>query len=106
MANGHGIPAEQHFGLTTFAGRVAARTNGDVTVTNAFDNELKISSGEMRRAAGGAGRKLWDFLPYFTAINYAMPVSIVFVRSEAFARPARTRPRSPNGRDSNDADGS
>ncbi|MEK9282520.1 TRAP transporter substrate-binding protein [Bradyrhizobium sp. ISRA442] len=201
-------------GLTTFASRVAARTNGFVTVTNAFDNELKISSGEMPRAAqdgrivggdafagalsgidpilglstlpflvqsvdaaraanlrarplyekalaarglkllyvtiwpatglwserslegaddlpklnlraydansrevmraaganaqflpmdaalaglkehrlnafltsgdGGAARKLWDFLPYFTAINYAMPVSITFVRSDAF----------------------
>ncbi|WP_441236689.1 TRAP transporter substrate-binding protein [Bradyrhizobium sp. 930_D9_N1_4] len=202
-------------GLTTFADRVAARTNGFVTVTSAFDNELKINSGEMPRAAldgriaggdafagalsgldpvlglstlpflvqsvdiahagnararplyekafaarglkllyltiwpatglwserpldgaddlptlnlraydanssevmraaganaqflpmdkalaglkdhqlnafltsgdGGAGRKLWDFLPHFTAINYAMPVSIAFVRSEAFA---------------------
>lgn len=202
-------------GLTTFADRVAARTNGFVTVINAFDNQLKISSSEMPRAAldgriaggdafagalsgldpvlglstlpflvqsvdiahaanmrarplyekalaarglkllyltiwpatglwsdrslvgaddlpklnlraydanssevmkaaganaqflpmdaalsalkehrlnafltsgdGGAGRKLWDFLPYFTAINYAMPISIAFVRSEAFA---------------------
>jgi TRAP-type C4-dicarboxylate transport system substrate-binding protein len=202
-------------GLITFADRVAARTNGFVTVTNAFDNQLKISSGEMPHAAmdgriaggdafagalsgldpvlglstlpflvqsvdiahavnararplyeqalaahglkllyltiwpatglwsdrllsgaddlpklnlraydanssevmkaaganaqflpmdkalaglrehqlnafltsgdGGAGRKLWDFLPYFTAINYAMPVSIAFVRTEAFA---------------------
>ena len=202
-------------GLTSFADRVAARTKGFVTVTNAFDNELKISSGEMPRAAldgriaggdafagalsgldpvlglstlpflvqsaemarianararplyekalaarglkllyltiwpatglwsegslagaddlsklnlraydtnstevmraaganaqflpmdmaitalrehrlnafltsgdGGAGRKLWDFLPYFTAINYAMPVSIAFIRSDAFA---------------------
>jgi TRAP-type C4-dicarboxylate transport system substrate-binding protein len=202
-------------GLTTFADRVAARTNGFVSVTNAFDNELKINSGEMPRAAldgriaggdafagalsgidpvlglstlpflvqsvdaarganlrarplyekalaarglkllyvtiwpatglwsdhslegaddllrlnlraydanstdvmraaganaqflpmdvalaglrehrlnafltsgdGGAGRKLWDFLPHFMAINYAMPVSIAFVRSDAFA---------------------
>ncbi|MBW7969074.1 TRAP transporter substrate-binding protein [Bradyrhizobium sp. BR 10289] len=202
-------------GLSTFADRVAARTNGFVTVANAFDNELKINSGEMPRAAldgriaggdafagalsgldpvlglstlpflvqsvdaarainararplyekafaarglkllsltiwpatglwsehalagaddlpklnlraydanssavmraaganaqflpmdkalaglkehqlnafltsgdGGAGRKLWDFLPYFTAINYAMPISIAFVRSEDFA---------------------
>lgn len=202
-------------GLATFAKRVSERTNGFVTVTNAFDNELKINSGEMPRAAadgriaggdafagalsgidpvlglstlpflvqsvevaratnararplyekafaargltllyltiwpatglwsdnalagtddlptlnlraydanssavmraaganaqflpmdaaivglkehrlnafltsgdGGAGRKLWDFLPYFTAINYAMPVSIAFIRSEAFA---------------------
>lgn len=38
-------------GLTTFADRVAARTSGFVTVTNAFDNQLKISSGEMPRAA-------------------------------------------------------
>ncbi|WP_063982780.1 TRAP transporter substrate-binding protein [Bradyrhizobium sp.] len=202
-------------GLTSFADRVAARTNGFVTVASAFDNELKINSGEMPRAAlagriaggdafagalsgldpvlglstlpflvqsvdlaratnlrarplyekalaarglkllyvtiwpatglwsdhalegadalprlnlraydansgevmraaganaqflpmdaalaglrehrlnafltsgdGGAGRKLWDFLPYFTAINYAMPVSIAFVRSDVFA---------------------
>lgn len=34
---------------------------------------------------GGAGRQLWDYLPYFTPINYAMPVSLTFVRSEAFA---------------------
>ena len=33
---------------------------------------------------GGAGRKLWDFLPHFTAINYAMPVSIAFVRDDVF----------------------
>ena len=33
---------------------------------------------------GGAGRKLWDFLPYFTPINYAMPVSLTFVRAELF----------------------
>lgn len=38
-------------GLTTFADRVAARTNGLVTLTNAFDNQLKISSSEMPRAA-------------------------------------------------------
>ncbi|OPY97286.1 C4-dicarboxylate ABC transporter substrate-binding protein [Bradyrhizobium sacchari] len=202
-------------GLTTFADRLAARTNGFVTVTSAFDNELKINSGDMPRAAldgriaggdafagalsgldpvlglstlpflvqsvdiaratnararplyekafaarglkllyvtiwpatglwsdhalagaddlpklnlraydanssavmraaganaqflpmdkalaglkehqlnafltsgdGGAGRKLWDFLPHFTAINYAMPISIAFVRNEDFA---------------------
>ena len=33
---------------------------------------------------GGAGRKLWDYLPHFTPINYAMPVSLAFVRSEVF----------------------
>ncbi len=29
-----------------------------------------LSSGD-----GGAGRKLWDYLPYFTEIGYAMPLS-------------------------------
>jgi TRAP-type C4-dicarboxylate transport system substrate-binding protein len=34
---------------------------------------------------GGVGRRLWEFLPHFTAINYAIPVSIAFIRSESFA---------------------
>jgi TRAP-type C4-dicarboxylate transport system substrate-binding protein len=38
-----------------------------------------VTSGD-----GGAGRKLWDYLPYFTPINYAMPVSLTFVRAELF----------------------
>jgi TRAP-type C4-dicarboxylate transport system substrate-binding protein len=38
-----------------------------------------LSSGD-----GGAGRRLWDFLPNFTAINYAIPVSVAFVQSAAF----------------------
>jgi TRAP-type transport system periplasmic protein len=33
---------------------------------------------------GGAGRKLWDDLRYFTPINYAFPVSIAFVRQDDF----------------------
>jgi len=33
---------------------------------------------------GGAGRKLWDDLRHFTPINYAIPISIAFVRQDAF----------------------
>lgn len=33
---------------------------------------------------GGAGRKLWDYLPYFTPINYAVPISLAFVGIDAF----------------------
>jgi TRAP-type C4-dicarboxylate transport system substrate-binding protein len=33
---------------------------------------------------GGAGRKLWDDLHYFTPINYATPISIAFIRKDAF----------------------
>lgn len=41
---------------------------------------------------GGAGRKLWDYLKYFTAINYAIPISITFVRQSAFdALPGEVR---------------
>jgi TRAP-type C4-dicarboxylate transport system substrate-binding protein len=39
-----------------------------------------LSSGD-----GGAGRKLWEYLPHFTVINYAVPVSIAFVQTEAYA---------------------
>ena len=33
---------------------------------------------------GGAGSRMWDDLRYFSAINYAMPVSLAFVRTEVF----------------------
>jgi TRAP-type C4-dicarboxylate transport system substrate-binding protein len=33
---------------------------------------------------GGAGRKLWDDLRHFTPINYAIPISIAFIRQDAF----------------------
>lgn len=38
-----------------------------------------LSSGD-----GGAGRKLWEYLPHFTEINYAMPLSLVTVGRAAF----------------------
>ncbi len=34
---------------------------------------------------GGAGRKLWDDLRHFAPINYAVPVSLTFVRQDALA---------------------
>jgi TRAP-type C4-dicarboxylate transport system substrate-binding protein len=39
-----------------------------------------LSSGD-----GGAGRKLWAYLRYFTPINYAIPISVAFVRRDGFA---------------------
>src|SRR5882724_10759043 len=33
---------------------------------------------------GGAGRKLWDDLHHFTPINYAMPITIAFIRKDVF----------------------
>jgi TRAP-type C4-dicarboxylate transport system substrate-binding protein len=54
----------------------------DAAMTGLKEHRLNafLTSGD-----GGVGRKLWDFLPYFTAINYAMPVSLAFVRADLFA---------------------
>ncbi|WP_066740313.1 TRAP transporter substrate-binding protein [Cupriavidus sp. D384] len=38
-----------------------------------------LSSGD-----GGAGRKLWDYLPHFTAIGYAMPLSFTTINLAAW----------------------
>ena len=38
-----------------------------------------LSSGD-----GGAGRKLWEFLPHFTEVNYAVPLSFAFVSARAY----------------------
>lgn len=38
-----------------------------------------LSSGD-----GGAGRKLWEYLPHFTAANYAVPLSFAFVSKAAY----------------------
>jgi TRAP-type transport system periplasmic protein len=38
-------------GLATFGKLLASHTNGYVTTVNAFDNEMKISSGQLLRAA-------------------------------------------------------
>jgi TRAP-type C4-dicarboxylate transport system substrate-binding protein len=53
----------------------------DAALTGLKEHRLNafLTSGD-----GGAGRKLWDFLPYFTPINYAMPVSLAFVRADLF----------------------
>ncbi|MDB0564835.1 TRAP transporter substrate-binding protein [Ralstonia solanacearum] len=46
-----------------------------------------LSSGD-----GGAGRKLWTWLPNFTAIGYAMPLSFATVDARAYAAlPLETR---------------
>jgi len=39
-----------------------------------------LSSGD-----GGAGRRLWDHLPHFTMIGYAMPISVAFAATAALS---------------------
>lgn len=46
-----------------------------------------LSSGD-----GGAGRKLWEYLPHFTEISYAYPLSLAFVSASAYeALPAEAK---------------
>lgn len=45
----------------------------------AGDVDAVLSSGD-----GGAGRKLWQYLPAFTEINYAMPISIATINLAAY----------------------
>ncbi|MNQ80212.1 Bacterial extracellular solute-binding protein, family 7 [compost metagenome] len=56
----------------------------------------RIASGEMNAVLssgdGGAGRKLWEHLPNFAEINYAMPISVATMNLKAYqALDARTR---------------
>lgn len=53
----------------------------------AGDVNAVLSSGD-----GGAGRKLWQYLPVFTEINYAMPISVATMNLAAYkALDARSR---------------
>ncbi|HZX87558.1 MAG: TRAP transporter substrate-binding protein [Variovorax sp.] len=48
----------------------------------------RIASGEvdavLSSGDGGAGRKLWQYLPAFAEINYAMPISIATINLAAY----------------------
>jgi TRAP-type transport system periplasmic protein len=63
------------------AGATAEYLSFNDAIAKIRDHKLNaiLTSGD-----GGAGRKLWDYLPYFTPINYAIPISLAFVRTDAF----------------------
>ncbi|WYX09960.1 hypothetical protein WJ978_00595 [Achromobacter xylosoxidans] len=48
----------------------------------------RIASGEVNAVLssgdGGAGRKLWEHLPRFAEINYAMPISVATMNLKAY----------------------
>lgn len=48
----------------------------------------KVAAGEidavLSSGDGGAGGKLWDYLDHFTAINYAMPLSLVTINLDVW----------------------
>jgi TRAP-type C4-dicarboxylate transport system substrate-binding protein len=71
-------------GTTTFSalGAVAEQLSFQAVAARLADGSLDavLSSGD-----GGAGRRLWEHLPHFCEIGYAMPVSV------AFGDPAKLR---------------
>jgi len=62
---------------------VFTRLGATASVVSFADLPAKLDSGEidavLSSGDGGAGRKLWEKLPRFTAINYAFPLSFTTV---------------------------
>jgi TRAP-type C4-dicarboxylate transport system substrate-binding protein len=56
----------------SFADTMPRLRDGSVTAV--------LSSGD-----GGAGRRLWELLPHFTEINYALPLSLAIIHRDALA---------------------
>jgi TRAP-type transport system periplasmic protein len=42
------------------------------------------ANGVLSSGDGGAGRKLWDFLPHFTEVNYAIPISVTVINAALY----------------------
>jgi TRAP-type C4-dicarboxylate transport system substrate-binding protein len=59
------------------------RMGAKASVVSFTDLPAKLAAGEvdavLSSGDGGAGRKLWEHLPRFTAINYAIPLSFTTV---------------------------
>jgi len=62
-------------------GAKAALISFSDTMPKLADGSLNavLSSGD-----GGAGRKLWDYLPYFSEITYSLPLSVAAVNKAAY----------------------
>lgn len=72
------------------AGTAVLRAAGAVPVQISFADALpRLRAGDvdavLSSGDGGAGARLWEVLPYFTAINYASPLSLAFCSGTALA---------------------
>jgi len=73
-----------------------ARLGATASVVSFADLPPKLASGEidavLSSGDGGAGRRLWEHLPHFTEINYAIPLSFTTVNLDKWnALDAETR---------------
>lgn len=62
---------------------IFTRLGARATIVSFSDLTPRLASGEidavLSSGDGGAGRKLWEYLPRFTEINYAIPLSFTTV---------------------------
>ena len=73
-----------------------ARLGAKASVVSFAELPAKLASGEidavLSSGDGGAGRKLWEHLPHFSAIHYAIPLSFTTVNLDKWnALDAQTR---------------
>lgn len=67
---------------------VLSRIVSGATIVSFSDLNAKLESGEINAVLssgdGGAGRQLWKFVRYFSAINYAAPLSFASISLSAW----------------------
>jgi TRAP-type C4-dicarboxylate transport system substrate-binding protein len=69
----------------------------------------KLTSGELNAVLssgdGGAGNRLWDYLPNFTAVSYAIPLSYTVINNDAWNKltPAQQSTLTQAAKQTNDA---
>lgn len=68
--------------------QVMAASGAQATYLSLTDAMPRLKDGSLQGVLssgdGGAGRKLWDYLPSFTAINYAVPLSFASINEDAY----------------------
>src|SRR6266566_5865284 len=67
---------------------VFARLASSATIVSFSDLNAKLQSGKINAVLssgdGGAGRQLWKYLPHFTDIHYAFPLSFTAISIDAW----------------------
>src|ERR1700716_2989272 len=67
---------------------VLAGTGARATLISFADTMPKLADGSINAVLssgdGGAGRKLWEFLPYFSEITYSLPLSVASVNQALY----------------------
>ncbi|MGX5733760.1 TRAP transporter substrate-binding protein [Bosea thiooxidans] len=88
-----GLPIRTYDATSTAVMKAAGANAANLSFADAMP---KVKDGSVAAVLssgdGGAGRNLWDFLPHFTEVNYAMPISLATVNLTAYeALPADLR---------------